>query len=246
MHFALSWHRNRFRLLVYGMVGVALTVLATLPVGMLKVNDQWILEHAATPERIEAIWREGARNFGMLQIMLLLLVAAELGAGALADDATRQSLHHLLTRPRPRSYFALTSWAAGISQMAAILAAGVVVASAVLLVPSGALRPFGMLAMALRLMAVAALVFGAAYLGAAATGSARRGYETAAGLVVVFLIVRVAANTITGAQTWFTLQRAISHSLGTPTLSASGMVAVAFLVLALPLAAAVAFARREL
>lgn len=245
MHFALSWHRNRFRLIVYAIVAVALTVLATLPVGMQKVHDEWMFESAATPERIEAIWRDGMRNFGLAQLVLLLLIAADLGAEALADDPTRQSLHHLLTRPRPRSYFALSSWAAGITQMAAILAVAALLASLVLAIPTGGLRLSGLLATAGRILAVATLVFGAAYLGSAATGSARRGYETAAGMVALYLLVRVGTNTITGAQTWFTLQRAIGQSLEAPVISGSAMMVIALLVIMLPLAASAAFARRE-
>jgi hypothetical protein len=245
MHFALCWHRNRFRLAVYAVLAVALTVLATLPVGLKKVEGEWVFERAATPQRSEAIWSEGARNFAAAQLVLLLLMAADLGAGALADDTTRQSLHFLLTRPRRRSYFALTNWAAGVSQTAAILLVAALPAAMLLFIPSGSLRPSGLAIMAMRILTIAALVFGAAYVGAAVTGSARRGYETAAATVVVYLVVRVAANTITGAQTWFTLQRAIGQSLSAPALSMDAMVVVALLVLILPLAGTAAFARRE-
>lgn len=112
----------------------------------------------------------------------------------LGDDSTRKSLDFLLTRPRSRSCFVWTAWAAGLTELVPLLVLPVLTSLAVMFSLTHALLPAELLRMSVPLFAVAAAMYTLAFALAAFTRSPRNGYELAALAVVLYAGVHYAQD----------------------------------------------------
>lgn len=185
MYFWACWFTKRYRLAIYLALGIALTVLATLPMGMTYRSGHWAFLQM-TPEQIAVTWKSGIENTTVVLLLALIFAAADLGALALGDDSKRRDLDFLLTRPKPRRYFVWTSWLAGLSQLVPLLLLPALTSVFVLSAMTHSLLPGPLMSRTAETFILALVIYGVVFLLAALAQEAQSGFLIAALLVVLF------------------------------------------------------------
>jgi len=187
MYFRACWFNRRYRLVTYLMLSVGVTVLATLPAGLERHEGRWVLAKITSQEQVVKIWQTGVGNTFVALLVVLLFVAADLGALGLGDDSERRNLDFLLTRPRSRSHLVWSGWLAGLTQLLPLLIVPLLTCLFVLLALTHELLPGEALRLSIPLFAMAAAMYTVAFFMATVTASARHGYELAALAVVLYM-----------------------------------------------------------
>lgn len=194
MYFRICWLDKRYRLAAYATLLIAISVLATLPAGLEFHEGRWVRMKITTSEQVLQIWQTGTDHILKALLILLLFIAADLGALGLGNDSTRRSLDFLLTRPRSRGHFLWTAWTAGISELVPLLVLPVLTSLAVLFSLTHAFLPAELLRMSVPLFAIAAVMYTLAFVFAGIANSPRSGYELAALILVVYWGVHYAQD----------------------------------------------------
>jgi len=190
MFFRLTLYTQRYRMIAYAVLVMAVTVLSVLPVTLLWKNNAWHFVRATDPRAILLFWQEGtARVIGALTIVLALC-AGDLGVTAMGDDAAQRTLEWVATRPRTRQSLAWSAWAASLMNALLLVGLGIVCYAAVLLVSTHEFNwRYAALAV-ISLIVPATAMLSLAYFLSVGTGSARNGYLLALFILVFFAVLR--------------------------------------------------------
>ena len=186
MYFWACWFNRRYRLIAYLTLAVAITLLAALPAGLEYHEGRWVLVKITSHEQLVRIWHTGVGNTLVALLVILLFVAADLGALGLGDDSERRNLDFLLTRPRPRSHLVWSGWLAGLTQLLPLVIVPLLTCLLVLAGMTHDLLPGEPLRLCVPLFAMAAAMYSVAFFMATVTASARHGYELAALAIVLY------------------------------------------------------------
>jgi hypothetical protein len=188
MYFWACWFNRRYRLIAYLAGAVVVTVLATLPAGLERHEGRWVLTKITSHEQVVKIWQTGTGNTLVALLVILLFVAADLGALGLGDDSERRNLDFLLTRPRSRGQLVWAGWLAGLTQLLPLLIVPLLTCLLVLAAMTHELLSGEALRLSVPLFAMAAAMYTLAFSMATLTASARHGYELAALVVVLYVL----------------------------------------------------------
>ncbi len=194
MYFWACWFNRRYRLIAYLAGAVVVTVLATLPAGLQHHEGRWVLAKITSHEQVVEIWQTGTGNTLVALLVILLFVAADLGALGLGDDSERRNLDFLLTRPRSRGQLMWAGWLAGLTQLLPLLLVPLLTCLLVLAAMTHELLSGEALRLSVPLFATAAAMYTLAFSMATLTASARHGYELAALVVVSYAGYHFAQN----------------------------------------------------
>ena len=187
MYFWACCFNRRYRLILYLALAVAITLLAALPAGLEYHEGRWVLAKITSRADLTRIWHTGVGNTLVALLVILLFVAADLGALGLGDDSERRNLDFLLTRPRPRRHFVWSGWLAGLTQLLPLVIVPLLTCLVVLVGMTHELLPEEPLRLIVPLFAMAAALYSVAFFMATVTASARHGYELAALLIVLYM-----------------------------------------------------------
>lgn len=187
MYFQACWFNRRYRLIAYLAGAVVVTVLATLPAGLERHEGRWVLAKITSHEQVVKIWQTGTGNTLVALLVILLFVAADLGALGLGDDSERRNLDFLLTRPRSRGQLVWAGWLAGLTQLLPLFIVPLLTCLLVLAAITHELLSGEALRLSVPLFAMAAAMYTLAFSMATLTASARHGYELAALVVVLYV-----------------------------------------------------------
>ncbi len=187
MYFWACWFNRRYRLIAYLAGAAVVTVLATLPAGLEHHEGRWVLIKITSHEQVVKIWQTGTNNTLVALLVILLFVAADLGALGLGDDSERRNLDFLLTRPRSRGQLVWAGWLAGLTQLLPLLIVPLLTCLLVLAAMTHELLSGEALRLSVPLFAMAAAMYTLAFSMATLTASARHGYELAALVVVLYV-----------------------------------------------------------
>ena len=187
MYFWACLFNRRYRLIAYLTLAIGVTLLAALPAGLEYHEGRWVLAKITLHEQLVKIWRIGVGNTLVALLVILLFVAADLGALGLGDDSERRNLDFLLTRPRPRHHFVWSGWLAGLTQLLPLVIVPFLTCLVVLVGMTHELLPGELLRLSVPLLAMAAVMYSVAFFMATVTASARHGYEMAALVIVLYM-----------------------------------------------------------
>ena len=245
MYYKLTLYTQRYRMIAYAVLTMAMVVLAVVPVTMLWIHGRWHFVRATDPRAIALFWEQGTANVIAALTIVLAFCAADLGVTAMGDDAAQHTLEWVVTRPRSRQHLAWSAWAASMTNAMLLVAVGVVAYASILLVSTHEFDGAHLLHAALSLAASTAAMLSLGYFLAAGTGSARNGYLLALFTLVFFAVLRFGYFNIV-LKRYIPLWLFSSNNLYQPQMTPAVVAWTLAVAILLSLGGAVIFARRDL
>ena len=245
MFYRLTLYTQRYRMIAYGVLVTAVTVLATLPVTLLWREGAWHFVRATDPRAIALFWEQGTANVIAALTIVLAFCAGDLGVTAMGDDAAQRTLEWVATRPRSRQHLAWTAWAASTTNALLLIVVGTMVYVTVLALSTHEVDSGAVVHTLVALAAPSLAMLSLAYFLSVGTGSARNGYLLALFTVVFAGVLRFGYFNIV-LKRYVPLWLFSSNNMYQPQMTASMAAWTLAGSLLLSLGGAMVFARRDL